>query len=463
MQLVLYRNFNKKINSTKRPSGGIVKEVVLKQETSIESPTFLIDGIDLDVNYCAWNNHYYRIDDITLGNNDIYELHCSQDPLATYKTEIENYTGYVEYSSTQHNKLIPDKRLSMTQDVIINSDSQEILDFNPQGTYIISTAGSNVNAMTGFTNYYAINTTQAQQIANKLYDTNFSAELKKIFNDPFESIISCHWIPINYASTIPSTTVYFGAESTDIAAIGLSRTGPEPSVPVTLTIPWNYNDWRDFSPYSELLLYLPLYGTVRLDASKLEGQTTLNVRYLFDEIKGEVTYQVEYDAEILTFSANMAVSLPVGKVEGAKPKALGQVLSGGGALIGAGIASLAGAGAPIVAGAVLGGVATIGTGVGTYFMETSGAKGSQDAFAPIDVAVRGTDMARSITLTHISHVFSQSPDYINSIEGRPLFQTRRLGDLGGYVKCGGASIQLPSLSGDLSAVNELLNTGIWIE
>ena len=81
MQLLLFKNFSKRRNSTKQvdDSTGIVTDVVLKQGTSIESPVFLIQGIDLDVNYAKFNNHYFYIDDIVVGNNNIYELHCSQD------------------------------------------------------------------------------------------------------------------------------------------------------------------------------------------------------------------------------------------------------------------------------------------------------------------------------------------------------------------------------------------------
>ena len=61
MQLLLFKNFSKRRNSTKQvdDSTGIVTDVVLKQGTSIESPVFLIQGVDLEVNYVKFNNHYF--------------------------------------------------------------------------------------------------------------------------------------------------------------------------------------------------------------------------------------------------------------------------------------------------------------------------------------------------------------------------------------------------------------------
>ena len=76
MQLLLFKNFSKRRNSTKQvdDSTGIVTDVVLKQGTSIESPVFLIQGIDLDVNYAKFNNHYFYVDDIVVGNNKFVNL-----------------------------------------------------------------------------------------------------------------------------------------------------------------------------------------------------------------------------------------------------------------------------------------------------------------------------------------------------------------------------------------------------
>ena len=57
MNVRFWKNFSKKSNSTKQPpstAGSYTdKTVYLKDSTSIESPTFLIDAADLDWNYCG--------------------------------------------------------------------------------------------------------------------------------------------------------------------------------------------------------------------------------------------------------------------------------------------------------------------------------------------------------------------------------------------------------------------------
>ena len=113
MQLLLFKNFSKRRNSTKQvdDSTGIVTDVVLKQGTSIESPVFLIQGVDLEVNYVKFNNHYFYVDDIVVGNNNIYELHCSQDLLATYKSQILSTRCSILYASGADVPGIIDKRI----------------------------------------------------------------------------------------------------------------------------------------------------------------------------------------------------------------------------------------------------------------------------------------------------------------------------------------------------------------
>lgn len=98
MELILWKNFSKKINSTKQPedSSGATMQVYLKQGTSLEDPTFMINGIELEYNYCKWADHYYFIDDISVGNNNIYEIRCKMDVLATWKNAIGASEQYID-------------------------------------------------------------------------------------------------------------------------------------------------------------------------------------------------------------------------------------------------------------------------------------------------------------------------------------------------------------------------------
>lgn len=97
MELILYKNFSKRKNSTKQP-GTVTRSLTVqtKQPTNLESPTFVITApVDLDVNYCKFADHYYFVDDIVLSVKGYYEIRCSQDVLATHKSEILAYEGFI--------------------------------------------------------------------------------------------------------------------------------------------------------------------------------------------------------------------------------------------------------------------------------------------------------------------------------------------------------------------------------
>ena len=52
MQITVFKNFNKKVDSTKRPSGGtVIDNVRLKNETGIKNPVFELNTLDFDINY----------------------------------------------------------------------------------------------------------------------------------------------------------------------------------------------------------------------------------------------------------------------------------------------------------------------------------------------------------------------------------------------------------------------------
>ena len=88
MNITCYSGFSKKPNSTKQPSGGTSKSVVLKQPTSVLNPVFLIEDYNLSWNYIKWGVRYYYVDDIVIVHNNIAEYHCSTDAMATFKRSM---------------------------------------------------------------------------------------------------------------------------------------------------------------------------------------------------------------------------------------------------------------------------------------------------------------------------------------------------------------------------------------
>lgn len=96
---------NKKINSTSQfITGDTNLSCVLKEPTSMQNPVFQVQGLSKTVvyNYAVFLNRYYWVDDIVWTTNDIQEVHCHLDPLATFKTDIENTRAYVTFADSAH-------------------------------------------------------------------------------------------------------------------------------------------------------------------------------------------------------------------------------------------------------------------------------------------------------------------------------------------------------------------------
>lgn len=109
---------SKRINSTSQTYTAYASnvEVILKEPCSSQTPVFRVTrsafgNNPLTFNYAQWGSWYYWVDDIVYLTNDIIEIHCHLDPLATYKTAITGSYGLVIYGdSAHHNEYADDTR-----------------------------------------------------------------------------------------------------------------------------------------------------------------------------------------------------------------------------------------------------------------------------------------------------------------------------------------------------------------
>lgn len=113
---VMIGRTNKRINSTSQTFADSTSlDCRLKEPCSQQNPVFIVQGLSKTVfyNFAKFLNHYYWIDDIVYLTNDVQEVHCHLDPLATYKGAIENSYAYVQYGDAANwNKWIDDVRIS---------------------------------------------------------------------------------------------------------------------------------------------------------------------------------------------------------------------------------------------------------------------------------------------------------------------------------------------------------------
>lgn len=97
----------KGINSTSRQiSGGVTVDAKLKDPVcGLHKPVFKVKGLSKsynNYNYCTWRGRYYWVDEIVFLTNDIQEVHCHLDPLATFKGAIDETPAFVVYGDKGH-------------------------------------------------------------------------------------------------------------------------------------------------------------------------------------------------------------------------------------------------------------------------------------------------------------------------------------------------------------------------
>ena len=83
---------------------GTVSNVILKDDTDLMSPTFILKTSEVVYNsnyvYCSFTHRYYYINNIDALSGGRLAIHCSIDVLYTYKDEILNSSAWIERSDT---------------------------------------------------------------------------------------------------------------------------------------------------------------------------------------------------------------------------------------------------------------------------------------------------------------------------------------------------------------------------
>ena len=472
MNIELWNNFSKRKNSTKTPATtGTVKTVVLKEETSIEKPTFIIAEPLTEWTYVKAFNKYYFVSDVV--NLDGYrsEIVCDIDTLATYKSEILSYSAFVERASSSYDPYVNDPALSQSQ-LVVNDDttSTSLSGFfgGSYGCFLVECLAKDMGVV-----LYATPTLEPYKFifAPSAYTTQDKQQwIQSTISQSFDLDVyigSVKWFPFDASDLgvalgsghFPIGPVDLGvASGFNFTIYNVNQSDPNigtHSVSINLPTTNNYNDFRDCNnQYTQYTMYLPGVGLVQVDASiigyAIHNSKTLTMEIDVDLISGDITYILSFIDPILggtrvaRYSGNVSVDVPIGKsaVDTVKSAKMFAGSVGTGALRG----GVWGA----IGGALIGGVEAI-----------------YNHMTPDTSMVGGSGNKTELILHHSDILLGRkqfgAKDYPTSVAGRPLMQNVTLSSLSGYVKCGGASVPLNAHEEDMSIVNNYLNSGFYIE
>lgn len=460
MQITLYKNFSKKINSTKQPTGGTDVVVTLKNPTSRENPTFILDRTDLDYNYVKWGDHYYYITDITLLTNDHCEISCKQDILATYKSSIGSTSAFVEYATTGFNADILDPRISNTGAVSRSQTTNSTLAafFDSVGSFIVSVIGSS-----GIANRYIMSAANLQTLMSYIStvpdDNVLDAAVKK-YGSLLECIIGCIWVPFTPTNDGTAYPVVLG----DYTVSGLSckrcqSTLIAKSWTTSINIPW-VNSEKGRQSRETMELYLPCYGKVALNTSHYIGLSSITLDFVVD-VTGSYTWALVGSNGIVDyFNGSIGAQVPITQYT---QSPIGMLASSYGNAMAWGAQDWASSG--------LGKLSTFMSNAQAHISEIAGRFANVGSTASsvggqggISLgAMQSTGNNDVIVLANYSFQYSEAQANMATKYGRPVFAVKTLNTLSGYIQCNGASVDIAGLSDDKNAVNAFLNSGFFYE
>lgn len=457
MELTLY-SFSKRHNSTLIPdSEGVQFDVKLKDNVSINQPIFILNMVNTDYNYAYWNGLYYFIDDIVILSNTLEEIHCSVDVLASFRSDIFGATALIDYATVGDARLI-DQRLPVLPTPTISRTVGDTI-FTASGTYIVCVTGKDdvgVFAVTGednlkqlvYTKDDVMPITPSQYVYPSLQEQILYSTidifqcLKNLAQNLVgmghiqENIRSCIWVPFSPQGISASSRIWIGQYLSD--CVGRRINNLSYKITKSINIPWQFSDWRNASPYTDVYLYLPFVGVQHIPSSNVVGQTSLSLEIEINQASGDISYGVKCgNAVIGVYSSNMSVSIAIGSSNISPKNMMTSLVAGTKAVLSKDISG--------VAEATLGALEPLITNIGGYGGLESGGAG----LSPI-----------CFTICHNTSVAVGS---YATVQGIPYNAVDVISNHAGYVKTIGASVSGTMDDYQRATINSMLDGGVFIE
>lgn len=294
--------------------------------------------------------------------------------------------------------------------------------------------------------YSIYNPTQSElnSFGSWLWSSNFVEQIKKLFNDPMQSIIGLHKVFCT-PPTSGRANITVGYLDSGVAANLVS--GQYVTINCgEITLREFFGNVFDYDPFTQVYIYLPFIGIQKLDTGDVM-RGVIKVIYHVDVLTGaclaEVSVRRDGSGGVLyTYSGNCAVQYPLSS--GSYMGIFASIVSIAGGI--AGTIASGGAAAPMALGAISGAMnAHTRVQHSGSFAGNAGAMGSKKPYLII-----------TRPQTALSNNF---PNF----EGFPANQDTTLSTCTGFVKCRECHLEnIPATDPELSEIENMLKTGIII-
>ena len=487
---VNFYTFSKKANSTAQPTGtGAAYDCIFLDGADVLQPTIKLNvGMAAGVtayNYCYISDfHRYYYVQRWFFDTGLWHAVLSVDPLASWKSAIGSYTGYVIRSSAASDGSIKDTFYPAKANPVHNTKAISLsnlgvtwTDSLAMGSYVVGIiSGQGVGSI----NYYVMSPSEFTSFITAVYNntndwmnsvsiTDISVELLKTLFNPFEYIVSAMWFPMTVPTGASVGSIPLGWWSVPASGANLaSDLVPLLQYPVTIDPhpqAATRGSYLNSGPYTNITVDFQPFGLFPLDASIVCGHSvTMNL--FIDYITGTACLHVVVNGDNATtsviYSSAAQVGVPI-QIAGRQPS-VGSMIAGAGALFVDSIGATAG---------VLGDIASVSS---TMFTEIARggqqvANGASAILSAVSTGLKrmsstgsnGSRAQLAVAEFYVSEDYLLLADEDNAQFGRPLYQVAQVSNLAGYLKMGDSDISFPGLAEELNAVRSHLVNGFYYE
>lgn len=467
MQATFYQ-FEKRTNSTKRPSGGQGLGIDLKAPCNIINPEIKIatQSDPTGYNYCYLPtfSRYYWIKNWTYSDG-LWHASLTVDTLASYRDQIGSATEYVVRSSAKYDGTISDGLYPATAKVqsVTTSFQGGFAETISGGFFVIGFIAKAANSIGAIT-YVVMTPGNAKKLSAKLLtdvsylsidNSEISDNLTKVLFNPYQYIVSCNYFPFDVAilaAHLPLVAkIDVGWWSVDVPGWILGEDNNNFKKSVSVTVPKhpqaaNRGEYCNVAPYTDYTIYLQPFGVIPLDASKMWGAATLSIQYVVDLFTGDSVLRIFTNDTQLVYetTAKLGVSVQLSNINFGIP-------SGSGGLLQTGIAAAFGGLQAALSGGTL---SDVGNGILNAAQATNADVASKGA--------TGSTIAFDLTPYMVAR-FKIIADDNNEDHGRPLCQRVQLFSIPGFIMVDDPDIALPATAAEIDSVKSYMKNGFFLE
>lgn len=269
---------------------------------------------------------------------------------------------------------------------------------------------SDVSAGIGvLTTTFKMTKERLQQLGRFLWSSNIFDNFSLICNNPIENIISCKSIPLALEGT--AQKIILGNVDTGVNGDKVANNFTSQSIG-SIKITEKYNNFLDYSPYTNVIIYLPYVGFKELDTNLVMNKA-LSISYTVDVITGGCLCQIQSDGvRLYEFNGNLGIDIPITASNRAQVEA--GYISGG-----IGIAS------SVASGNVVGAVTSLINSAEAQYHYAS-------TSSPNPMCVASTNRTCYVVIDRPTY---QTLKSFNHTRGKKCYLTKTINSLKGYTIC----------------------------